>query len=61
MDLRQEFEERFKKLENFIEEKGIGSKQLNKARDVQKKTNAAIFLGSVITLAGIAIWALNKD
>ncbi|MFW5758957.1 MAG: hypothetical protein ACOC4J_04490 [Bacteroidota bacterium] len=61
MDLREEFEARVKKLENFIEEKGIGSKQLSKVRDIQKKTNVAIFLGSVITIAGIAIWALNRD
>ncbi len=61
MDIREEFEGRVKKLENFIEEKGIGSKQLNRAREIQRKTNVAIFLGSIITVAGIAIWALNKD
>ncbi len=61
MDIREEFEGRVKKLETFIEEKGLGSKQLARAKEIQKKTNAFVFLGSIITVAGIAIWALNRD
>ena len=61
MDIREEFEGRVKRIENFIENKGIGSKQLKKARKVQRRVNAVVLLGSIITVAGIAIWALNRD
>ncbi|MBW6479141.1 MAG: hypothetical protein K0B37_06900 [Bacteroidales bacterium] len=61
MDLREEFEGRVKKLENFIEDKGFGSKQLKKAKKVQRSINAVVFMGSLLTVAGIMIWALNRD
>ncbi|GEM_PF-722899 len=61
MDVREEFDARVKRLESFIEDKGFGSKQLKKARKVQRSVNAVIFLGSLITVAGITIWALGKD
>jgi hypothetical protein len=61
MDLREEFDARVKRLESFIEDKGFGSKQLKKAKRVQRNVNAVIFLGSLITVAGITIWALNRD
>jgi hypothetical protein len=61
MDIREEFEGRVKKLERFIEEKGLGSKQLKKARKLQRRTNTVVFLGSVIAVASIAIWALYRD
>ncbi len=61
MDIKEEFETRVKRLEGFIEDKGLGSKQLKKARKVQRSINTVVFLGSVITVAGIMIWALNRD
>ncbi len=61
MDIKEEFEARVKRLESFIEDKGFGSKQLKKARKVQRSINAVVFLGSLITVAGIMIWALNRD
>lgn len=61
MDIKEEFEERIQKIEHFIEEYGLGSKQLKRARRIQKKVNATIFLAGLITVAGIAIWALNRD
>ncbi len=61
MDIREEFEARVNRLEDFIEEKGFGSKQLKKAKKVQKNVNAVVFLGSLITMAGIVIWAINRD
>lgn len=61
MDLKEEFESRVKRLETFVENKGLGSKQLEKARKAQRKINAVVFLGSLITVAGIMIWALNRD
>lgn len=61
MDIKEEFEARVNRLEDFIEEKGFGAKQLKKAKKVQKNVNAVVFLGSLITLAGIVIWAINRD
>jgi len=61
MDLREEFDARVKKLENFIEDKGLGAKQLKKAKKVQRSMNAVVLLGSLITLAGVTIWMLNRD
>ncbi len=61
MDIKEEFDARIQRLESFIEDKGLGSKQLKKAKRIQKKVNATIFLGGLITVAGIAIWALSKD
>jgi len=59
--IKEELEGRIKKLENFIADKGIGSKQLNKARNVQRNVNLAVFMGSFITIAGIAFWLLNRN
>jgi hypothetical protein len=61
MDLREEFEDRVKKLENYIEEKGLGSRQLYKAKKVQRTMNTIVFLGGLLTIAGIAIWQIGKD
>ena len=61
MDIREEFEERINKLENLIADKGIGSKQLGKVRNVQRNMNLAVFVGSLITIAGIAVWALSGN
>ncbi len=61
MDIREELEGRVKKLESFIEDKGFGSKQLKKAKKVQRSINAVVFMGSLLTVAGIMIWALNRD
>mgnify|MGYP000312535349 CR=1 FL=1 len=58
---KEELEHRVKRVEEFIAEKGIGSSYLNRARKIQRNVNLAIFIGSVITLAGIAVWALNRS
>ncbi len=62
MDLKEEFEARINKIERFIEDKGLGSKQLEKAKKVQRSLNAIAFLGGLITIAGVVIWSVsNKD
>ena len=61
MDLREEFEARVRKLENYIEENGLGSKQLNKAKKVQRSMNTIVFIGGLITVAGLLIWNSNRD
>jgi len=57
--IKEEFEGRIKNLENFIAEKGVGSKQLKKVRKTQRNVNLAIIAGSLITVAGITIWAVS--
>lgn len=59
--IKEEFEERIKKLEDFIATKGIGSKQLTKARNTQRNVNLAIFVGGLITIAGITVWAMSSS
>jgi hypothetical protein len=59
--IKEELEGKIKALEGFIAENGIGSKQLSKAKKAQRDGNLAIFLGGVITVAGIAIWAISRN
>ncbi len=60
MDLKKEFEERFKKIEELIEQKGVGSSPLKKAKKVQKAVNLGLFVGSLITVAGVTYWLFNR-
>ena len=59
--IKEELEGRIKKLEDFIADKGIGSKQLTKARNAQRNVNLAVFVGSLITIAGITVWAMSRN
>jgi hypothetical protein len=60
MDYKQEFEERLKRLEDLIEEKGVGARPLNKVKKVQRNLNVGIAVGSLLTVAGLTVWLLNK-
>jgi len=59
--IKEELEGRIKTLEDFIADKGIGSKQLTKAKKAQRNLNLAIFVGSLITIAGVTIWAMSSN
>ncbi|WP_319500351.1 hypothetical protein [uncultured Draconibacterium sp.] len=63
--IKAELEGKIKDLEKLIAEKGIGAKQLRKARRTQRNVNLAVIVGSLITVAGITLWAVsgssNKD
>ncbi len=59
--VKEELEGRIKRLENFIESKGLGSGKLSKVRKMQRNVNLVIFVGSIVTVAGIAFWALNRN
>ncbi len=59
--IKKELEGRIKNLEELIADKGIGSKQLKKARKVQRNVNLAIIVGSLITIAGITAWAISSS
>jgi hypothetical protein len=59
--VKEELEGRIKTLEDFIAENGIGSKQLSKVKKAQRDGNLAVFLGGLITIAGITIWAISRN
>jgi len=60
-EVKEELEKRIKRLEDFIADKGIGSSYLSRAKRVQRNMNVAVFVGSLITIAGLAVWVLNSD
>ena len=60
MDVREELEARIKRLEDFIEERGLGSSPLKKAKRTQRNVNLGVALGSLLTVAGVTIWLLNR-
>ena len=59
--IKEELEGKIKNLENYIAENGVGSKQLNKAKKVQRDGNIALVVGGLITIAGVAIWAASRN
>jgi len=59
--IKEELEGRIKKLEKLIANKGIGSKQLKKVRNTQRNVNLAVIVGSLITVAGITVWAVSNS
>ncbi len=64
MDIKQrtkeELEERIKKIEKFIGEKGLGSGYLARAKRIQRNINLVLFLGTFTTVAGLMAWILYK-
>lgn len=50
-------EDRLKKMERLIAEKGVGSDYLSRAERVQRDVNIALFAGAMGLAAGVGIWA----
>ncbi|KJF44239.1 hypothetical protein [Draconibacterium sediminis] len=59
--IKTELEGKIKELEDLIAEKGVGAKQLKKAQRTQRNVNLAIIVGSLITVAGITVWAVSSN
>ena len=59
--IKEELEGKIKALEDYIAENGVGSKQLSKAKKVQRDGNLALVVGGLITIAGVAIWAASRN
>lgn len=57
---KQELESRIQKVEQFIAERGLGSSYLEEAKRVQRNINLGILMASVITLAGVTVWVINR-
>ncbi|WP_297100710.1 hypothetical protein [uncultured Draconibacterium sp.] len=60
-NIKTELERKIKELEDLIAEKGVGAKQLKKARRTQRNINLAVIVGSLITVAGITAWAVSSS
>jgi len=58
--IKEELEGRITVLEDFIAKKGIGSKQLSKAKKIQRDGNIAIFVGGLVTIAGLTVWVISR-
>ncbi|MBR07933.1 MAG: hypothetical protein CMP48_09615 [Rickettsiales bacterium] len=61
MDIKHELETRVKKIEDLIESKGIGSKQLEKAKKTQHYLNITVLGLTVAAVVGIAAWLSAGD
>ena len=57
----KELEERIKKLEKLIHDKGIGSGYLSRAEEVQRNLNLAVFFGGIAAVLGTATWLLYRS
>jgi len=60
-DAQEQLEKRISDLEEFIAHRGVGSKQLKKARDVQRNINLAILAGALSAAAGLMLYLKLKD
>lgn len=59
--VKEELENRVSQIEDFINERGLGSEKLQKAKKVQRNVNLGIFLGGAVVIAGLTAWWLNRD
>lgn len=58
-NVQEKLETRINKLEDVIANQGVGSKQLRKAKHIQRNVNLAIFIGGIAAI-GSLIWAVNR-
>ncbi|QCK14457.1 hypothetical protein [Mangrovivirga cuniculi] len=58
---KDELEKRIHEIEDYIAKKGVGSNYLTKAQRIQRNLNLALAVGAVVTVAGIATWALLSN
>lgn len=60
-DAQEQLEKRIGDLEDFIANRGVGSKQLRKARDAQRNINLAILAGALSAAAGLMLFLKLRD
>ncbi|MFQ3214858.1 MAG: putative RND superfamily exporter protein [Marivirga sp.] len=58
---KDEIEYRIEAIEHFIEDKGVGSTYLTRAKKVQRNMNIALVLGGAITVIGLAVWMFSSS
>lgn len=57
---KTELEDKVRRLENIIAEKGVGSSYLSRAQRVQRDVNLALILGGITVALGVTAWSLYK-
>ena len=60
MGIKERAKEVVDKTDDFIAEKGLGSRYLDKARSAQRNLNFAAAAASVVVIAGVAIWLVAR-
>lgn len=58
---RVELENRLHRVENFIASRGVGSRQLERAKRIQRNANIALLLGGTLFVSALAIWMLGNN
>jgi len=58
---KTELDKRLQRVEDFIANKGVGSAYLSRAKRVQRNVNLGLFLGGMLTVAGLTAWALLNN
>jgi hypothetical protein len=58
---KEGLEQRIHDIEDFINEKGLGSGYLTKAKKAQRNVNIALVAVGALTIIGLAAWALSSD
>lgn len=57
---KEGLEARVKSLEDLIERKGIGSRQLTKARKTQRYVNLTVLAVSTVAVVGLVTWLSKR-
>lgn len=57
----EQLESKIEEVEDFISEKGIGSKYLSKAERMQRDVNLGLAVTGFIGLAGLSAWAIMRS
>lgn len=58
---KENLEQRIHDIESFINDRGLGSGYLNKAKKAQRNVNIALVAVGAITIIGLTAWALGGD
>lgn len=58
---REELDYRLQRIENFIATRGVGSRQLERAKRIQRNANLALLIGGTLFVSALAIWALSDN
>jgi hypothetical protein len=58
---KDQLELRVQQVEDFIANRGVGAKQLQRAKRIQRNANIALLLGGTLFVSALAIWALSNN
>jgi hypothetical protein len=58
---KEQLETRLQQVENFISTRGVGSRQLERAKRIQRNANLALLVGGSLFVSALAIWMLSNS